>query len=176
MSNEEKEALVEDFGQWLLKFDCLSDNSRTNYKSWARFLMQYHDLSEIRSEGDVEKILKMQGMMMASPERRIYKGKRDYTNFKSTLRRFLQFITSWRVTQEEMARKRSYDEMIGLIEKATYHEQAKTMYEAVVFRAFKESVLLSECQKERMEKAMAKFDAKISADKLFMPGSTCNLK
>lgn len=173
MSDNEKKELVRQFGLYLEKFDCLKPKSRGNYLSWTRHLMKYHNLWDIRTKEDVDAILQKHKIMMASPLMKVYKKKDDYRNFHATLYRFLPFITIWRAEREASQIAMSYNDLIAMIAKQACSEHALTFYNAIVFKAFREDYVISSQQKNEMDKALAKFDCKISADKLFMPGSNC---
>ena len=171
MSDNEKKELVKQFGLYLEKFDCLKPKSRGNYLSWTRHLLKYHNLWDISTEDDVEAILKKHKIIMASPLMSVYKKKDDYRNFHATLYRFLPFIKLWRAEREALKISTSYNELIALISKQACEEHAVTMYNAIVFKAFREGYVISGQQKNEMDNAISKFDCRIAADKLFLPGS-----
>jgi len=172
MEESKKEELIKDFDLYLKDFECINPKSRGNYISWTRFLMNIHNIEDIQTKEDVERILHIEKALQLMPDRSKYKNPKDLGNFRATLNRLLPFVNMWRVKQEKLAVMHSYDEMILQIEKQACTEHAIKMYNAIVFYAFQNNYLLSESQRLQMNKSLAKFDNKICADKLFMPGST----
>lgn len=143
--------------------------------SWARFLSHTHDLSAIESESDVNKILHIEAGLQQLPDRLKYRTAKDLSNFKATLRRFLPFILVWHAQQEALKCEHSFDQMIDQIEIQACSDHARQLFEAIILLAFQRSYLINESQKRRMKESLAKFDCKINADKLFMPGSSCSI-
>lgn len=174
MEQVKKDEFLEDLNLYLKKFDCVNPKSRGNYISWTRFLMKTYNLEDIETEDDVERILKLEKGQQLLSERTIYKKPKDLGNFRSTLNRILPFINMWRMKQEKLAVIQNYDEMISQIELQACGEHAMLMYNAIVFRAFQDDYVMTAVQKQTMKKAIAKFDCKIHADKLFMPDSHCH--
>ena len=175
MEQSKKEELIKDLDIYLRKFDCVNPKSRGNYLSWTRYLMNKYHIEEIETIEDVNDILYTEKALQKMEDRTKYKTQRDLSNFRSTLNRLLPFINMWRMKQEKLAIMHSYDEMICQIEQQACLEHAIMMYNAIVFQAFQNGYVMTESQKLAMKKALAKFECKINADKLFMPNSSYNL-
>lgn len=175
MEQSKKDELIKDLDLYLQKFDCVNKSSRGNYISWTKYLMKTHRIEDIETREDVEKILHIEQGLQLLPDRKTYKTSKDLSNFRSTLNRILPFINMWRVKQKKLAVIQNYDDMISQIGLQACAEHAIMMFNAIVFRAFQEGYVMTTAQKQAMKNALAKFDCKIYADKLFMPESHCSI-
>lgn len=168
---ESDNKILEEFDKYLAKIKGINPKSRGNYLSWARFLIGKHNLAEISTEEDVTNILNLERFYQTLPERKVYKTKRDFSNFKSTLNRFLPF-NQCRICRE-MAKVKSVsiDDMIDLVGEQCTKDKAQAIYEAIVLIAIDKNIGLSDEQKMRLKANMSKFDCRISVDKFFGPGA-----
>lgn len=70
----------------------VNKHSRTNYMSWLKFLSMYYTISSELTENDIDIIIETERIKQI--DRDIYSTHRDLTNFRSALRKFIQFIQS----------------------------------------------------------------------------------
>lgn len=166
--------LIQEFDLYLQKIKGIGKKARGNYLSWTRFLMKNHDLSKIRTEDDVKKILEMEEMMMSSDKRTVYRKKSDLVNFGSTLNNFLHFICSYRQTQEMKRQMLSIDQIIELVGQTNTLAEAEKMTDTLLFIGYQIDYTFSEEQKSRLKGHLARMGSRIYVDKLMMPGSTFN--
>lgn len=82
-----------DFYQYLCSPEGgITKKSRTNYISWMRFLNRTYHITTKLSVEDIDRILESERRLM--PSREQYNKKHDWGNFRSCLRKFLQFTHS----------------------------------------------------------------------------------
>lgn len=175
MEPDKKKEFIKDFDLYLQKFQCVNANSRGNYLSWTRFLIEIHDLEALRTNDDVKKILRFEQALQQLSDRTKYKTEKDLCNFRATLNRLLPFVKIWNAKQEELKKQHSFDEMIDQIDMQACAEHARTMFEAIVLRAYQMQYVFSNEQMLRMKQSLAKFDCRVKVDKFFMPGVNYNL-
>ena len=73
----------------------MNSHTKTNYVSWIKFLdKQGYPLTEIESYDDIEDILKIDKIQQQNNNRTRYTQAKDLVNFRSALRKFLQFRKS----------------------------------------------------------------------------------
>ncbi|MCQ2212278.1 MAG: hypothetical protein MJZ36_01425 [Bacteroidaceae bacterium] len=171
MNANKSEEYLKEFDIYLSKIKCIGAGARSNYISWARFLMQTHNLLDIRTEEDVQRILKEERRLMAMPGRMVYKTERDYGNFRATLNRFLPFMQCYICKQDHLRNIISLDDMINLVGEQPSRQKAYAMDEAVRIIVFERDCSLTEDQKKRLKANVSKVESRISVDKFFAPGS-----
>ena len=90
---------ISDFYHWMAQFDEVNARSRTNYISWLKFLSNNYVIDEGISDESINKIIRSESGLLTT--RPIYKNEKDLVNFKSALRKFLQFRNSDFAKQQE---------------------------------------------------------------------------
>jgi len=91
---------LSDFYRFLSGEGGVNAHSRTNYISWLKFLDgQGYDLAALQSYEDIDDLLAMEKELL--PNRPKYNKAKDLVNFKSALRKFLQFCKSDFAKQQE---------------------------------------------------------------------------
>lgn len=86
---------LSDFYQYLSGENGVNPHSRTNYISWLRFLDgQGYALAGIETLDDIDDILAIDKLRQQDSNRTKYTTAKDHDNFKSALRKFLQFKNS----------------------------------------------------------------------------------
>lgn len=164
--------LVNKFDLYLQRIKGIGDGARGNYLSWTRYLMKTHDLAAIHNEADVEKILNIEEMMMASPKREVYKTKCDLINFHSTLmKNFLPFIRSYREALEKERSTVTVDRLIDMVGEQGSPTDADSISHTISIIAISSNYILSDAQKSRLRANLVKVGSKIPVDKMFLPGS-----
>lgn len=153
----EQENIIKEFNLYLEKIKDVGKDARGNYLSWARFLIKTHDLIGIRTEEDVTRILEEEKRLMASPDRRVYKTKRDLSNFSSTLNRFLPFMQCYVCKKMKLQKVVSMDEMIDLVAQQDCAARAQVMSEAIRIVLFERNYTLNDMQKERLKNNLMSF-------------------
>lgn len=157
MKDIEKTEIIKEFRLYLDKVLSLNPRSRTNDVSWVKDLMTRHDIFSIQTMDDVNKMMKYEEFLMQQSDRTKYKKPRDLTNFKHAMSYFLSFILCWRVKEEIRKKEKSYDNLIDMIRLQNCPEHAKSIYEAIVFKAFQEGYVISEVQKKKMNESLSVF-------------------
>lgn len=153
----EQEIIINEFNLYLEKIKGIGSQARGNYLSWARFLMKTHDLTAIRTEDDVKRILDEEKRLMALPQRKVYKTVRDYGNFRSTLNRFLPFMQCYICKKMKLQTLVSMDEMIDLVAQQDCAARAQVISEAIRIVLFERNYTLNDLQKERLKTNLMNF-------------------
>jgi len=84
---------ISDFYRYLSGEGNVNTHSRTNYISWLKFLdNQGYELAELESNEDIEDLLDKERKLQCNRSK--YNKAKDLVNFKSALRKFLQFRKS----------------------------------------------------------------------------------
>lgn len=84
-----------DFYQYLSGGNGVNSHTKTNYISWLKFLdKQGYPLTDIESFDDIEDILTIDQTQQQNSNRAKYTSAKDIVNFRSALRKFLQFLKS----------------------------------------------------------------------------------
>lgn len=92
-----------DFYQYMNRVGGLSKKSITNYLSWLKFLANDYVLDKTLTSERIAEILQQEERRQS--QRRIYDTKKDLTNFKSSLNKFLAYVQS--DYRREKVRKKS---------------------------------------------------------------------
>lgn len=170
MTEKEKE-LLEYFDRYLADIKCIGKKARGNYISWAKFLVEKHNLTNIYRNEDIDKIIHLEGYLQTLPDRKVYKKKSDLGNFRSTLKRFIPF-NRYRICKASVETQSiPIDDMIRLVGEQASMSKAEAMYEAIQSIVIERGIVLSDDQKLRLRGNLAKYDSRLSIDKFFMPGS-----
>lgn len=91
---------LSDFYHYLIGPGGVNSHSRTNYISWLKFLdEQGYSLAELQSKEDIDDLLATE--VLRQSNRSIYTKSRDIVNFKSALRKYLEFRQSDFAQQQE---------------------------------------------------------------------------
>lgn len=94
------EEYLSDFYHFLSGEGGVNAHSRTNYISWLKFLdSQGYRLADLETYDDVEDLLAREKLIQ--PNRSKYTTPKDLVNFRSALRKFLQFRKSDFLRQQE---------------------------------------------------------------------------
>ena len=79
-----------DFYEYLTKFGNVNRHSRTNYMSWLTFLSMSYDINDELTEEKIQSILESERKNRIGRE--IYKNEKDVGNFRSALRKYVEFL------------------------------------------------------------------------------------
>ena len=99
-NNHQLSERLSDFYRFLSGEGGVNTHSRTNYISWLKFLDgQGYELESLQSYDDIDDLLEKEKELQ--PNRSKYNKTKDLVNFKSALRKFLQFRNSDFAKQQE---------------------------------------------------------------------------
>lgn len=91
-----------DFYHYLSGENNVNSHAKTNYISWLKFLdKQGYALTDIETYDDIEDILTIDQAQQQNRNRTTYTSAKDIVNFRSALRKFLQFRKSDYARQQE---------------------------------------------------------------------------
>lgn len=79
-----------DFYEYLTKYGNVNSHSRTNYMSWMSFLTKHYQIDSNLNNSIISEILAEENIKRT--ERNIYKTEKDISNFRSTLRKYIEFL------------------------------------------------------------------------------------
>ena len=86
----ENEYSLSDFYEYLTRFGNVNTHSRTNYMSWMTFISKNNEIPSELTDDEIAKILAKENEKRYSRE--IYKTEKDISNFRSTLRKYREFL------------------------------------------------------------------------------------
>lgn len=86
----ENEYSLSDFYEYLTRFGKVNSHSRTNYMSWMAFIAKNNEIPTELTDEEISKILASENEKRVS--RNIYKTEKDMGNFRSTLRKYREFL------------------------------------------------------------------------------------
>ena len=86
----ETEYSLSDFYEYLTRFGNVNNHSRTNYMSWMAFISRNHEIPSNLTDNEITEILEIENKKRL--EREIYRTEKDMSNFRSTLRKYREFL------------------------------------------------------------------------------------
>lgn len=86
----ENEYSLSDFYEYLTRFGNVNGHSRTNYMSWMAFISKKHEIPDDLTDEEIADILAIENQNRE--QRKIYRTEKDMSNFRSTLRKYREFL------------------------------------------------------------------------------------
>ncbi len=105
----ENEYFPADFYEYLTRFGNVNKHSRTNYMSWMAFLAKEHFIPQNLTDDEISKIIKLENERRL--DRKIYRSEKDLSNFRSTLRKYREFLNFNLPEKKELEIEQKIDEV-----------------------------------------------------------------
>jgi predicted restriction endonuclease len=115
-----------EFFKFLTFNENITNNTRTNYIYWLRFLSQQHDIDNELTDEKIDNIISIEERRKT--ERDFYTKDKDLSNFKSSLRKYLKFIK---------------DDYLSKIESSVENEELEIKKSDKITITEKENIILS---------------------------------
>ena len=144
-----QENIIKEFNDYLSLIKGIKPKSRSNYVAWARWLMERYDLVSLVDE--TEKKMILEDLKCKQKRRKHYNTPKAFTNFQSTLNRFLPFNQSR--LQKETLKSTTFtiDQLIDNIACQDTAAHACIMNEAIRLLCIDYGIALTEEQLQRMK-------------------------